>query len=120
VLECTPGVVEPLLKVLATAAALSKAAAHGYHHDGDGDHGGHHATDDSSPFTPGSCTGGAETRTPVGAAGGGGEGGGGGMGAPAPPPPWPHRWLRRWLPMPSDNNHRNRPRALKTVKFTEK
>jgi hypothetical protein len=87
VLECTPGVVEPLLKVLATAAALSKAAAHGYHHDGDGDHGGHHATDDSSPFTPGSCTGGAETRTPVGAAGGGGEGGGGGMGAPAPPPP---------------------------------
>jgi hypothetical protein len=46
VLECTLGVVEPLLEVL--AAALSKAATHDCHHDGDGDHDGHHPTGDSS------------------------------------------------------------------------
>jgi hypothetical protein len=46
VLECTPGVVEPLLEVL--AAALSKAATHDCHHDGDRDHDGHHPTGDSS------------------------------------------------------------------------
>jgi hypothetical protein len=51
VLECTPGIAEPLLEVL--AAALSKAAAHGYHHDGDGNHGDHHPTDDSSPLHAG-------------------------------------------------------------------